>query len=670
MNIIKVLSNEQLKDALHYLNNISVIGLDIETTKKSKSITETTYFKGGLDPYLSKIIMLQLSDINNTYVIDARKVDISLLSFLFKDKSKTFVGHNLKFDVKHLLYNYNISPVVTYDTMLAEQIINCGINKPKNYYTLENLSSIYLGEKMTKNVRMSFINIQDETEFTDEQITYGAKDVINVIKIRAQQINKIIEINNKYNINLFNCLKLEFSFLTVLAKIELKGFYFNVKMWLEIAKKKEKAMMKLKNNLDAFIITNYLDTGFVNKQMDLFAEEFKCNIDWKSSKQVISFLKYVDKCPKGKSKYTKKIEYTAGSKDLIKLIPINRRKEILSDETCFLNTIDDFLIEYLKFKKVEQLCTTFGKDFIKYVHPITNRLHSSYLQMVKTGRMASTKPNNQNYPNQEEYRKCFTTQDKTSILINSDFSSQESRVLADLAQEKNMIEFFVSGSADLHSYTATKMFKIIYNDPEFICDPIKNNSERQKAKSLNFKLAYGGSAFTLKDDLGTTEEEAQKFIDVYFEAFPLIKNYFKKQEDTCMNTGVIVNNNFSYRICWLQNYELLEELKIQKKTNSKKYRSLYNELKRKTYNTPIQGTAVDQTKLAAILIQNYIDENNLSNLVYLVNIIHDEFILESHISIAEEIKNIVSEKMIYAAQYICKTVPMGCKTTITEYWKH
>lgn len=261
---------------------------------------------------------------------------------------------------------------------------------------------------------------------------------------------------------------------------------------------------------------------------------------WSSSDEVVELFKFMGNCPKEKSKETKKFEYSVGAKALLKLVPTELKEVYMRGEEVEPIDLETFIISYLQFKKAEQSITTFGKDWLKNIHPITKRIHSSYKQILNTGRISSNKPNLQNIPSDQAFRNCFLS---AWNIINCDYSSQESRALADISGDESMISFFNDGhpifGEDFHCFVATKMFRIIRNDPDLVVLKKTHPKERQDAKSIGFKIAYGGSAYTLKDDFGVEEEIAQDFIDGYFEAFPSLKEDFEEAKKKAVQLGYI-----------------------------------------------------------------------------------------------------------------------------------
>ena len=365
----KDVKSSTIEDCYNYLKDKKVISIDIETTRKYNK-----YIDEGLDPYTSKIVMLQIGDLNKQFVIDYRYTNISKLLSILTDKNIIKVGHNLKFEYKHIFHNEKVRINNLYDTMIVEQILYNGYGKRNG---LKDLNKRYLNIEVDKSTRLEFLNIEDK-EFTLKQIEYGAQDILYPLLIREKQL---LEIENK---NLSRCIDLEMLFLEVLGDIEYKGINFDKDIWLNTYNQNYQKYLSAKEELDKFIIDNYSDTNFIDRQLDLFSTEIKCNIKWTSSKQVIEFFKYLNICPKEVSKTTNKLSYTVNAK--VVNSSLNTINKDISEE------LKDLIKKYLKFKELEQTCTTFGKDFLKYINPISKRLHSNYRQILNTGRISSSGP--------------------------------------------------------------------------------------------------------------------------------------------------------------------------------------------------------------------------------------------------------------------------------------
>jgi len=293
----------------------------------------------------------------------------------------------------------------------------------------------YFGVEVNKETRLEFLKIK-ESPFSYKQLAYGAEDIIYPLEIKQLQKERIA------NANLYNTVTLEHNFIPVLGDIEYKGMNFNKEKWKQIYEKNLPIYNSLIIDVNAFVVKYYPDSKFISNQLNLFNSEQKCNILWSSPKQTVDFFRFLNACPQEFSKQTKKLEYTVNAKVLLSsLYTINKDKP---------QHIKEFIKLYIKLKETEQKCTTFGLEFFEHINPITKRVHSNFRQILNTGRISSTDPNLQNIPSDEEYRKCFDAPEGYDI-VNSDYSGQETVVITNLSQEKNMMNLILN-DGDMHCF--------------------------------------------------------------------------------------------------------------------------------------------------------------------------------------------------------------------------
>jgi len=632
-----------IEECIKYLKNQDCLGLDIETTAKYKGLYDNKFKskwgsqttnpnKEGLDPYLSKIVMLQIGDLERQYIIDVRVNDITVLKPILEDKNIQLVGHNIKFEYKHLL-NYNIKINNVYDTMIVDQILFNGLS---NYtFSLNDLNKRYLNIKVDKTIREEFYNIGDK-EFSTAQIKYGAEDIINPLKIKYYQEKDAIKKD------VINCISLEMLFIPTIGDIEYKGMYFNQQQWLKTYDANKLVFDQRQSELDNYVLFKHSDSKFIERQLDLFSTELKCNIKWTSSKQVIEFFKYLNICPQKVSKTTKKLSYTVKA-DIVRAHLVNiENKEY-----------KEFAIKYLKFKESEQAVTTFGTKFFKYINPITNRLHSNYKQILNTGRISSSSPNLQNIPSDLNFRKAFDSPEGWNI-VNADYSGQEQVILANKSEDVDLQSFYLNGYTDMHSFIASKIYPELN---KLSLDEIKANhkDKRQIAKAAGFAINYGGTGYTIAENLGIPESQGDEVYNSYFKAFPGLKNYFTKVQNEALKRGYILIDPITGRKNWFN--KPLDHKDI-------------NKIKKNALNYPIQGEAGAITKLAPILFRKWILNNKLEDVVFITNLVHDEINIEVREDYAEKAARALEICMKKAADRWCKTIKLSADAVITKYWTH
>ena len=632
-----------MQQCFDYCQNKKVLALDIETTKKFNK-----YQFEGLDPYTSKIVMLQIGDIENQFIIDTRDTDISLILPILTNPKIILVGHNIKFEYKHILHNYNIRINNLYDTQIVEQILYNGLYLKNG---LKDLNERYLNITVDKSTRLEFLSI-GSTPFNKRQINYGAEDIIHPLKIRKLQLKEI------ETTNVDNCVKLENQFVEVLGEIEYKGINFNSDKWLNTYNKNLDLFIKQKKVLDQFVFTNYSKTKFIETQMDLFDTSLKCNISWTSSKQVIEFFKHLEICPKEISKSTRKLSYTVNAK--VVQSSLNTINKNIS------NTIKTFIQNYLSFKELEQCCTTFGNKFLKHINPISGRVHTNYRQILSTGRISSSGPNLQNIPSDIKFRQAFDAPDKYKI-VNSDYSGQENICLANSSLDPDILNFYYEGHTDMHSYNAQKIY-VELKDLTLTEIKKQHPDKRQIAKSVSFALAYGGNGYTISNNLGISAEEGERIYNSYFEAFPKLKEFFDKTIKESMSRGYIIIDEITNRRYYFKDWKLLNVYK--KEENWKKYYTIKGKYERACLNYIIQGSAGSITKLAAIYFKNWILENNLQESVYTTNLVHDEINVETLEIHSKVVAKALENAMQKAGKVWCKTIPLNAEAVISEFWGH
>ncbi|MCQ2279032.1 MAG: DNA polymerase I [Bacteroidales bacterium] len=316
-------------------------------------------------------------------------------------------------------------------------------------------------------------------------------------------------------------------------------------------------------------------------------------------------LKIVEKAPKTATK-----QYSTAEDVLIKM----------KDKHPIVEKI-------LEFRSLNKLIGTYLDSFPKLINPVTGRLHTIYNQTVTaTGRLSSSNPNLQNIPIRtergREIRKAFVPRDEEHIILAADYSQIELRIIASLAKDEHMIEAF-SNHYDIHAATAAK----IYNLPmEEVSKDLRRN-----AKSVNFGIVYGISAFGLSEQLGIARKEASALIEEYFNQYPSIKQF--------IDSSIAKAHECGYAQTLLGRRRYLAD--IHSRNNN-----LRSFAERNAVNMPIQGTSADMIKIAMIRIFNRFKEQNLRSKMTLQ--VHDELVFDVFKPELEKVKEIVEQEMLDA----------------------
>ena len=506
-------------------------------------------------------------------------------------------------------------------------------------------------EYIDKSIRTQFVEWGDKP-FTLEQIEYGARDITLPYRIYLLQLEGRI-INDKQWFPYYGA-QLENDTTFVLAEMTYKGVPIDSQEWLNTEKENRIIYNKRLKAINTYIENNELKFCY---HADLFNPLPTCKIQWSSPQQVITLFKSWNLCPKEKSKQTGKLEWSVGAKALLKNLSNTSKEAFLKDNFPeIINTKELFTLAYLFFKKSEQLITTFGKDWLKYIHPITNRGHPNYNQLMISTRLSSNNFNAQNLPRTENFRKCIKSNKGT--LICNDYSAQEVYSASYVHDSKPLLEFFEKGDpiygTDIHSFMAAKTYSIVYGK-DFYCD--KKSAERQNQKIISFQTIYGGSEYALSSSIGVDVEVAKNIQDGFKKGFNLEKpfEYYKKE---AMETGNIIldeKTDKRYFYPYMQEMkeakekalsyypkdwrnltkEIKEEWKADQKINNpdlsyqwKVYMTHKGKLERRSLNLRVQGLCASMVKRAALSFSDYVWKNKLNNDVYLILSCHDELLVE------------------------------------------
>ena len=559
--------------------------LFIQNLLKQKSVcfdTETT----GLNPITAELVGIAFSwEVGKGFYLsfpenrsEAQEL-IEILRPFFEDESIQKIGQNLKYDIK-VLSKYNISVQgKLFDTMLAHYLIN-----PDMKHNMEVLAETYLnyspisivellGKKGKNQLSMRDISLEKITE-------YAVEDADITLQLKKHFEKELKEANTQ---KLFD--EIEIPLLRVLAEMELEGINLDVPFLNELAKDLDKDIAQL-----------------VSKIYELAGEEF--NIASPKQLGIVLFekMKLVDK-----PKKTKTGQYST-AEDVL---------SYLAKEHEIVNYI-------LKYRGLAKLKSTYIDTLPIQVEPTTGRVHTDYMQTVAaTGRLSSNNPNLQNIPIRTErgrqVRKAFIPKNKDYVLLAADYSQIELRIIAALSEENNMIEAFAKGE-DIHASTAASVFNVDLNEV--------SKEQRSNAKTVNFGIIYGVSAFGLSNQTDLSRSEAKELIETYYATYPKLKSFMSKQVDFARENGY-----------------------VQTVLNRRRYLNAINAsnaivrgaAERNAINAPIQGSAADIIKIAMIRIQQKLNKGNYKSKMLLQ--VHDELVFDVFKPELEKLKSLIKFEM-------------------------
>lgn len=499
-----------LQGLVEYFKDHKFIGLDTETS--------------GFSPYTKELLLVQVGDEENQFAID-NSIDIRELKSFFENPQYIFILHNAKFDLR-FFFHYNIIIKYVFDTFLAEKLLWLGYPAGMHSLSLQYCCRHYLNVKLDKEVRGHIIF----EGASDRVIVYGCRDVQYLIPLMKEQLKALQEKD------LLRAIDLENKFVVVLAYIEYCGVRLDVERWKKKMQSDQSNLEIAVRELNKWVVQN-CDERFVEKnvQQDLFnsieSSEPKCKINWASSRQVIPLFESLGFNLWVRDKETKEMKKSVEAK------VIEPQKD--------LSPIADL---YLNYKGYEKVCSTYGQNFIDLINPVSGRIHTQFSQLMDTGRLSCgggkdkdiDKPlvNLQNLPGDAETRACFIPEEG-NIWISADYKGQESVLIANVAEDKTMIEEFLHGAGDMHSLVAKAIF------PDEIGDcPVSEIKEkfpklRKKAKGPEFCFNYGGNDATLVATYGFSPETAASIYNNYMKKFSGVAKYQAWCRKEVMNVGFI-----------------------------------------------------------------------------------------------------------------------------------
>jgi len=293
----------------------------------------------------------------------------------------------------------------------------------------------------------------------------------------------------------------------------------------------------------------------------------------------------------------------------------------------------------LEYRAVQKSMTSFGENILEFIEPKTGRIHADFRQIgAPTGRFSCSNPNLQQIPHEEAYRRCFRAADGKKLVI-ADYSQIELRILADFSDDKNFINAFVSGE-DFHTTTASQVFGV---NPEDV-----SPDQRSFAKRLNFGIVYGVGASRFGLMTGLSQSEAENTMRKYFGTFVDLRSYlYKAGEDVLKNRTARTASGRTLRLRF-------DETDRQQVSSARRY----------GVNMPIQGTSADILKLALRLLHDSIRGTSAK----LVNIVHDEIIVECDAAEAEATADRLEKAMCAAGERYVKKVPVKVDAKIADEW--
>ena len=503
---------------------------------------------------------------------------IKKLKPLLEDKSVKKIGQNIKFDFI-VLYKQGIKMSSMEDTMLMSYVLDAG----KNRHNMDTLSEIHLSHKTIsfkdlvgtgkKEINFSDVELDRAMEYAaeDADITYRLYKIFNK-NLKLEKLTNIYEIFEK-------------PLIEILAFMEINGIKIDSKFLKDLSLKFEKKIKNLEKEI-----------------FKLSKKEFNIGSPKQLGEIIYNELKIAV------LKKTRKGSFATSA-------------SVLEDLVFKGHEFPKLILDW---RQVSKLKNTYSDALTEHININTNRVHTSFLlAATTTGRLASSNPNLQNIPIKseegKEIRKAFIAE-KGFTLISADYNQIEMRILADLADVKELKKAF-KNNEDIHSLTASQVFNLDIKKVD--------QDTRRKAKAINFGIIYGISQYGLAKQIMVSNNEAADFLNSYFLKFPEIKDYMNSTINFCRKSGY-VNNIFGRR-------------SHINGINDKNY-NVRNFQERAAINAPIQGSASEIMRLAMIrLAKKFKDLTNIQSKILLQ--IHDELIFEVPNTELKKISSTIKEEM-------------------------
>jgi len=514
--------------------------------------------------------------------------------------SKTIkIAHNLKYDYG-ILFKYGIKiNEFCFDTMIAHYLID-----PEKRHNLDQLSRTILNYDPIPIESLIGSKTKPTKKMEEVEISvlknYAAEDADLTFQLYLKFSKELKNLNLE---NLF--YNIEIPLVMVLHDMERQGIKINTKSLSSFSKELNISLDSLKKSV-----------------FQLSEAEF--NIDSPKQLGEVIFGKLnLDE----KAKKTKTGQYKTDEATLNKLIG---KHPVIAD--------------ILNYRTRKKLLSTYVDALPKLISPVTNKIHTNYMQAVTaTGRLSSNKPNLQNIPVRTELgkqiRKAFCSSDSQHLLLCADYSQIELRIIAGLSKDESMINAFTVGR-DIHTETASKIFHVNLEEV--------SREMRSKAKMVNFGIIYGISAFGLSQRLGVKRTEAKEIIDNYFLEFPNIKKYMDSTISFAKEKGYV---------------ETIFKRKRFLPNISSGNATMRGFDERNAINAPIQGSAADIIKLAMVNIHKKMLLRKMESKLLLQ--VHDELVLDMVKGEQKDLENLVKKEMMEAVKF---NVPLEVEIGTGENW--
>ena len=527
---------------------------------------------------------------------------LELLKSPLEENSITKIGYDLKYQ-KQVLHDHGVSiGGLLHDTMVMHYLL-----EPDKRHNMQYLFESYVKDSLGSKYLALISDDNRKKDFSLDSLP-----VSELLIIKSEEVDFLFQLSLILNkrIKDLNLEKLyydiEAPLINILSKMESSGVTVDIKGLFNYSKELGADMKGLESDIHSIAGRNF-NLGSPKQLGQVLFDELKIG--------------------KGKVKKTKTGQYATGEEVLEKL---SKDYEVVK--------------KLLDWRQLGKLKSTYVDSLPLLVNEKTGRIHTTFNQAVaSTGRLSSTGPNLQNIPirtkNGKRVRKLFIPRDPSHVLFSADYSQIELRVIASMSGDKNMQEAFLDGD-DIHTKTASKVFNVPINEV--------TREQRGNAKTINFGIIYGVSAFGLSQQSNLSRTEAKEVIDSYFISYPGIKKYIENQVSLARENGFVET--------------LIGRRRYLRDINSPN-RVVRGHAERNAVNAPIQGTAADIMKLAMVGVYDRMKKEGFRSKMIIQ--VHDELVIDTLKSELEELKVLVIEEMENAYRL---DVPLEVDTGFGTNW--
>ena len=594
-----ITSEKKLDEIIKSMNEEEEISVDTETTSVNPQEAELVGISLSNKKGESCYIPVGHKNVKNL----PKSFVIKRLKKILEDKSIKKIGQNIKYDLI-VFKKEGIELFPIEDTMLLSYTLDAGLNR----HNLDTLSEIHLNHKNisykelvgTGKNKKNFqeVELSQATQYASEDadVTFKLYQILKK-RLKNESLNHIYETFEKPLVN-------------ILASLEINGIKVDDNYLKALSKKFETRIKKIEKNI-----------------YKLSGKEFNIASPKQLGEIIYNELKIA------KLKRTKKGSLATSA-------------NVLEDLAYSGYEFPKLVLEWRQLSKLKN---TYSDALQNHINSKTKRVHTSFLlAATNTARLASSDPNLQNIPikseDGREIRKAFIAE-KGNLLISADYNQIEMRILADLADVKELKKAF-KNELDIHTMTASQVFNLKTNQ---VTDDF-----RRKAKAINFGIIYGITQYGLAKQIAVSNQEALEFINSYFKRFPEIKEYMNETIKNCRKNG-FVNNIFGRRI-------------HIKGINDKNF-SVRSFQERAAINAPIQGSAADIMRLAMIKVDNEIKKDNKFEANMLLQI-HDELIFETKVKNKVYVEKSIKEAMksVSSSDYHKFSIPLDVNVNSGYNW--